>query len=400
MTFQRGNPDAFAPADDSVFVRMQQGYNPSSLLPEADVYSLPVSPDFLVTGNFTHDSEKDVLFAAKGGALYLMAGDGSGRLGGPQQIDLPGPVTALAAGEFRAADGFTDVAVGVTGPGGESLMIFDAAEGFSNALAQYQLSAPASAIEVGALDDDPFMDVAVAAGNEVRVVHGWGRKEQVVAAAREERIPVASGVRGLALGEFAWDRQGRSEIAALSTDGMVHIVQNAKADLRPYTEAEKAQRTRANLTPPERMTQDIESAQSWQPGQAAGWSESGSFSATSSDEVLKTNLAGRETDDLMLMGGSQPKLEIVSTTTSSDVVSGKTRGVVSATSVSDRISLDVESAPVAVLTLPKKLNGTTDVVVLESTGPSIVPNAPNTTITVDRTDDRIDDRLRVYGGWQ
>ncbi len=134
ITLQRGNPDAFAPADDSVFVRMQQGYNPDSLLPGADVYALPVSPDFLVTGTFTHDSEKDVLFAAKGGALYLMEGNGAGQLGAPQQIDLPGPVTALAAGEFRAADGFTDVAVGVTGPGGESLLIFDAVEGLSNAL--------------------------------------------------------------------------------------------------------------------------------------------------------------------------------------------------------------------------------------------------------------------------
>src|ERR1041385_2169341 len=91
ISLQRGNPEAFAPTDDSVLVRMQQGYNPDSLLPGADVYALPVSPDFLVTGNFTHDAEKDVLFAARGGALYLMAGDGSGRLGDPQQIDLPGP---------------------------------------------------------------------------------------------------------------------------------------------------------------------------------------------------------------------------------------------------------------------------------------------------------------------
>jgi len=118
ITLQRGNPEAFAPADDSVFARMQQGYNPNSLLAGADVYAVPASPDFLVTGNFNHDTEKDVLFAAKGGALYLMAGDGAGRLGDPQQIDLPGPVTALGAGEFRAADGFTDVAVGVSGPGG------------------------------------------------------------------------------------------------------------------------------------------------------------------------------------------------------------------------------------------------------------------------------------------
>ena len=392
ITLQRGNPDAFAPTDDSVFARMQQGYNPTSLLPEADVYALPVSPDFLVTGNFTPDSEKDVLFAAKGGALYLMAGDGSGRLGGPLQIDLPGPVTALAAGEFRAADGFTDVAVSVTGPGGEELMIFDGVEGFSNALAQYPLSASPSAIDLGGLDDDPFMDVAVAAGNEVVVVHGWGRKEQVAVASREERIPVSSSLRGLALGEFVWDRQGRTEIAALATDGKVHMVQSAKLDSRPFSDAEASQRTRGNVKAPERISLDVESAPSWQPGQAAGWSESGSFAAevssASAKPLQRANLAGRQTDDLMLMDASQSKLEIVSTTTSTDVVlSGKTRGVVSTTSVSDRISLDVESPPVAVLTLPKKINGTTDVVVLESTGPSIVPNAPNTTITVDRTDD-------------
>ena len=94
VTLQRGNPDAFAPADDSVFVRMQQGYNPESLMPVADVYQVPVPVDFLAAGSFDHNSEKDILFAAKGGGLYLMAGDGAGRFGVPQQIGLPGWVTA------------------------------------------------------------------------------------------------------------------------------------------------------------------------------------------------------------------------------------------------------------------------------------------------------------------
>src|SRR5689334_20266352 len=162
ITLQRGNPDAFAPADDSVFVRMQQGYNPDSLLPNADVYSVPVSPDFIVTGNFTKGGGKDVVFGAKGGALYLMRGNGNGKLGEPTQIDLPGPLTALAAGEFRAADGVTDLAVGVSGPSGDALLIFDGAgDGFSNPLVQYQLDGPASGIEFGSLDDDPFADVAV-----------------------------------------------------------------------------------------------------------------------------------------------------------------------------------------------------------------------------------------------
>src|SRR6185369_9397386 len=124
ITLQRGNPDAFAPTSDSVLVRMQQGYNPDSLLPVADVYPVPVAPDFLVTGNFTNDSEKDVVIAAKGGGLYLMTGNGAGRLGEAQQIDLPGSVTALAAGEFRAADGFTDLAVSVSGPDGDAILIF------------------------------------------------------------------------------------------------------------------------------------------------------------------------------------------------------------------------------------------------------------------------------------
>ena len=373
---------------------MQQGYDPESLVAGADVYAVPVAPDFMVTGNFTKDSEKDVLFAARGGALYLMAG-GAGRLGAPQQIDLPGPVTALAAGEFRAADGLTDVAVGVSGPGGESLMIFDAADGFSNALAQYQLAEPVSGIELGSLDNDSYMDVAAAAGSEVWVVHGWGRKEQVTPLGREERISVGAGVRGLALGEFAWDREGRSEIAALTSEGVVQIVQHAKLDTRPFSAGEAAQRTRGNvnLRPQVRSTaQDAEAAPSWRPGKGSGWARADKFTSSiskvssASARLMRSSLAsGGETDNLMLMGSSARKLEIMRPIALSERV---LRGLSAADNLATT-SLDVESEPVAVLTLPKKLNGVQDVVVLstDNAGPVIVPNAPNTTITVDRTDD-------------
>ena len=92
---------------------------------------------------------------------------------------------------------------------------------------------PATAIEFGGLDDDPFMDVAVAAGGEVLVVHGWARKEQAAAESRVERVQVGSGVRGLALGQFTWDRQGRSEIAALTYDGTIHVVDQGKTRHSP-----------------------------------------------------------------------------------------------------------------------------------------------------------------------
>ncbi|MEN3325257.1 MAG: hypothetical protein V7638_64, partial [Acidobacteriota bacterium] len=390
ITLQRGNPDAFAPTDDSVFVRMQQGYNPASLLPNVDVISVPATPDFVVTGNFTNDTQKDIVFAAKGGGLYLMAGNGKGRFGEPQQINLPGPVTALAAGEFRAADGFTDLAVGVSGPGGESLMIFDdAVDGFSNAVVQQQLAAPASAIEFGGLDDDPFMDVAVAAGNDVVVQHGWGRKEQVVPASRVEHVSVGSGLRGLALGQFTWDRDGRSEIAALASDGSVHIVEHGNLDIRPYTEAEAAQRTRGKLQPQKATSVDIESAPSWK-GTQGGWKDAkqilgSNLSADLSKPLVRTNLAGRELDEMMVV---ESKLEILRPIGKNDPAPTPDQAL-SVTDDTARITVDTESAPVAVLALPKKLNGTTDVVVLDSTSTqaNIVPNAPNTTITVDRTDD-------------
>src|ERR1051325_9167432 len=275
ITLQHGNPDAFAPTDESVFARMQQGYNPDPLFPGGDFYSVPAPVDFLVTGVFTRGSVKDVVFAAKGGGLYLMKGDGAGKLGEPQQIDLPGSVTALAAGEFRAADGLTDLAVGVSGPGGDEILIFDnRGEGFSNALVEYHLGGPASAIEFSSLDDDPFMDVAVAAGSELLVVHGWGRKENVTPASRVEHVNVGPDVRGLAVGEFTWDRQGRREIAALTSDGAVHIVESGKLDTRPFTEAEAAQRTRGNFKP-QRGAQitDVESVPSWKSAQSAGWKD-------------------------------------------------------------------------------------------------------------------------------
>ncbi|HXQ72054.1 MAG TPA: hypothetical protein VN844_16280, partial [Pyrinomonadaceae bacterium] len=394
ITLQHGNPDAFAPADDSVLVRIQQGYNPDSLLPGADTYRVPVTPDFLVTGNFTKDSEKDILFAAKGGALYLMKGNGAGRFDAPQEIGLPGVVTALAAGEFRAADGLTDVAVGVSGSGGESLLIFDGADGLSNVLAQYQLSDSASSIELGGLDDDPFMDVAVSAGGEVLVVHGWGRKEQVAKESRVERFNVGgAGVRGLALGEFTWDRQGRTEIAALTSDGTVHIVENGKVDTRPFSDAEAAQRTRGNLKPQKITKVDVESLQSWRSGQTGGWKDAkqilgSNLSADLAKPLVRTNLAHREMDEVMLVGQAQSKLEILRPLSKNDAVRASDQSLL-VTNDTAKVSLDVESTPVAALTLPRKINGETDVVMLNAGRPDpvLLPNAANTTITVDRTDD-------------
>src|SRR6266542_3905731 len=48
VTIQRGNPEAFAPKDESVFLRMHEGYNPSCLQSTAQTYQIPEPADFLI----------------------------------------------------------------------------------------------------------------------------------------------------------------------------------------------------------------------------------------------------------------------------------------------------------------------------------------------------------------
>ena len=79
---------------------------------------VPEPVSYLEAGDFNRDKRPDVLGAARGGGLYLLAGDGKGGVGQAKQVPLPGPVTTVASGEFRGADGHLDVAVGVDGAHG------------------------------------------------------------------------------------------------------------------------------------------------------------------------------------------------------------------------------------------------------------------------------------------
>jgi uncharacterized repeat protein (TIGR01451 family) len=389
LSLQRGNPDAFAPTDDSVFVRLQQGYDPESLLPAATVLEVPEAPDFLVAGTF--GSEQGVLFARKGGALYLLPGDARGGFGAPREISLPGPVTALSAGEFRSADGYTDVAVGVAISTGGLLLIFDdAVDGFSNALAELRTAAPITAIEFGGLDDDAFQDVAAVSEGELLILHGWSRSRREKAGSWVERVAVNDGAVGIAIGAFVWDRAGRSEIATLSADGAVQIVRASDLDTRPFTAAEAAVRTRGLVTPQATRLRDPEAAASWQAKRGGGWVAVAPFQVsrpkrsgpTAARLLMRSNLSYRESDDLMVVG--EFGVEVVH-----EVARIHKAGAAVPATALKRTALPVTAQPVAVLALPRKLNGVRDFVVLDAgrTKAVMSPQAPNTTITVDRVDD-------------
>jgi len=395
LTLQRGNPDAFAPKSDDVFVRINQGYNPDSLLPAADVIQVPEAVDFLQVGDFNHDNQRDVLVAANGGGMFLLAGDGQGGLRAPEQIALAGSVTALAAGEFRAPDGWTDVAVGVNGTDGPQLLIFDGVDGLAGEPMRLRLSAAATAVEFGEMDSSPFMGVAVATGSQIEVVHGWGRKQSPALESRVETIDAGGDVRGLAAGFFIWNREVSKQLAALGADGTVRILQRGQANTLPFSEAELTARARLRLQQ-RKTTVDVEAVQGWQAAQAETWRTvrevvTGNVvgaDATAQNLLLRAHVSFVSTDDLMVLGANQQRLDIVRQV---DATAGSQANV--KTTAGDMVltRLDTAAAPATAMALPQKLNGERSLLLLQagSAAPTEIPLAPTATIVVDRTDDVI-----------
>src|SRR5207302_11097496 len=92
------------------------------------------------------------------------------------------------------------------------------------------LPAPATSFALGQLDDSYEMDLAVAAGNDLVIVHGRDRRLSIdaeerakVPGARVEQHSMPFMIASIAIGNFT--RDDSAQVAALSTDGMVHVVE-------------------------------------------------------------------------------------------------------------------------------------------------------------------------------
>ncbi|HET9300952.1 MAG TPA: hypothetical protein VFO11_13470 [Candidatus Polarisedimenticolaceae bacterium] len=378
VTIRLGNTDAYAPRNDTVFERLQGGYDPPSLSPDVRRVAVPEPADLLQLGDFDGDLRQDVLVAGREGDLFLLPGDGQGGLDEARRVPLEGRVTALVSGEFRAMDGRADVAVGVRGPSGPKLLLFDGADGgFSGSPLEVGLPADATEARFAMLDDDPFVDLAVAAGHQVLIVHGWGRKQEVDLASRIESIEVGSPARGLEVGFFVWNREGRDQLAVLLESGSVQVLHRGTLDETPFSEKESASRTRGTAPRSGKKIVDLEAVAAWTPEDARGWSvarerSTGRQAAAGRSMVFRrAHLSPLETDDLLL-GDEESGLEVVRQ--KGELTSEEMRGAGSAT---------------AVLPLPQKLNGWREILVLspQSPEPIVIPLAPTATINVDRTDD-------------
>jgi hypothetical protein len=356
----RGNLSAYAPSDPTLYQKAMQGSVPNTFLSKATVFTLPESPDLLVTGDFNHDGKPDVLIASRGGSLYFLAGDGTGNLLAPVVVPVLGQVRALAVA------GDSHVAVSLESPSGDQLTILSPTTEGLTAGATYSLPARGDSVAWGNFGGGT--DIAVGAGANIDFIYNPLTKNP-----QTETVTVPFTVEGLTLGDYIWDRDGRTEIAALADDGSIQILQHGTLNTDPITAAELSSRRAAIRT---------KSKQSTNPTALGAWTVAKQLSQTASAPAGPVSpsafntprLAAATTHDVMILDAGKSQLNILDT-------SGK--------AASPSAGVSFSSAPIAALALPQKINASRDIVVLTSSqsAPMVVTANASLTLTVTTTAD-------------
>jgi hypothetical protein len=357
----RGNKDAFSPTNPALYPKAIQGSIAPTFLSKAQAFSVPESPDLLATGDFNRDGFQDVLVGTKGNNIYLLAGDGTGNLLPAQIVPLTGQVRALAV----LPDGH--VAVSLDNPNGSELAILSPSTGGLVASASYPLPAPGDSIAWGNLGGGA--DVAVGAGKNIALIYNvFSAKPQT------ETITVPFQVMGLTLGDFIWDQDGRTEIAALADDGSVQILQHGVLNTTPLTAAQIPARRKAYAPKNAHQPSNPTSLGTWTVAKQLPYSGSAPASPVSASAFSSPHVAQSPTHDVMVLDPGRNQLNILDT-------SGKTASPSAAVSFS--------GTPVSALALPQKIDGARDIVVLTSaqSAPMSIAVPANLTFNVNTTAD-------------
>lgn len=242
VVMRKGNPEAVYSARE----------NAAPFDGESTSLDLPEAPDFLCAGDFNADGHFDLAGARRGSeSLYWTAGDGIGGFGAPQRIELSGAMTAMVCGEMNRMDGLTDVLVGVKTNGGGKVLVFEAPDGaLQRKPEEVEMPASPEALAPGVLDDSMMFSLAVAAGNDVAIIHGRDRKQTQLAQFRDqvpqpvtEWLHIGEAVADIQAGVFT--QAPRQQMALLMRTGELRIL---SSEANAWTETSRTQLLQAGAS--------------------------------------------------------------------------------------------------------------------------------------------------------
>lgn len=396
LTVRGGNLDTVYPHTAAAVERQAQGALAASPFFAAErIVELPERPDFLVTGDFDGDGHQDIAVAGRDArSLYLLRGDGSGDFAAPEGVELPGAVTAFAGDDTHHGATSTSLFVGVVdGQRATVLVIHSLAGAAPVRVSALALSAAATAFAVGDFDGDAQTDLAIAAGNELLLASGVttgariGRGNNTVGTltngalgalaatgwqvsefTKSRRHLYASPIQSLVAGDF--DARQGSELAALTAEGVVHLV---RANAGSETSSKQSASRKTNRKLESRVA----------------------LAASTAERLFRVNVSASPQDDLLLLDGRQRNLRLVET---SSIASGRTTAASSVALAQDfdavplltqTAVLELERAPLAVLGLRLNPDALDDLVILKSgdLAPAVVETVPQAVFQVTTNND-------------
>jgi hypothetical protein len=225
----------------------------------------------------------------------------------------------------------------------------------------FAVPAEVADLAIGQLDDHYAMDLAVAAGNRLLIIHGRDRKlslsagqQAQVRPATVNQHPLPYTITALALGDFVPEEGYRLELALLAEDGAVRLVEIGD------------QRLEIGLS-------------LWQ----------GSQPGTGGTDLVRARVSSLPTDDLVVIDRANRQVYILM---GSSTPTARTTGQTSEPEILKPVALDTAGEPVAVLPMRLNPDALNDLVVLQH-GPhglAVAPTAPMATFTVNATSDQSD----------
>ncbi len=213
--------------------------------------------------------------------------------------------------------------------------------------------------------------MAVGAGDHIVIIY-----DALAANPQSEIVTIPFRALALTLGDFIWDRDGRSEISVLTADGNIHILQHGSLDTRPLAPSDNAGR-RAATVARSKQARNPTSQGRWKLSKQLPYMGLAPSGPVSPSAFSSPRLAAAPTYDLMAIDAGRNQVNILDT-------SGST--------ASSSATASFPATPVAALALPKKINGERDIVVL-TTGqiaPTLLPADTDISFVVSTVNDEDD----------